>query len=203
MPTTSMMTRKWSLCLPQQSTPSRRSSRWMTLTFTFLAVTFETFWLWYFIKGLLCFKMLPNIFGTTLQNVCYLCPEKQWGLWNDILLAGQHQPTPALSETIQRWRGESINSIKGLKVGSDTVHNLFFFPPGIYDSEHKQTERTLPEELWPDGVQTGAEWPFHPDLSAAHQGGWRNHTAHDRSVPLDTGPSPFWSFRPEPLASKS
>lgn len=153
------------------------------------------FGLWYFIKRLLCFKSLPNISGTNLQNFSDLCPEKQWRLWNDILLAGQHQSTAALSETIQRWRGENINSTKGSKVCSNTVHNQFFFSSffflGIYDAEYKQTERTLPEELRPDGVQTGAEWPLHPDLPAAHQGGWRNHPAHDRSVTPDTGPSPF------------
>lgn len=35
------------------------------------------FGLWYFIKRLLCFKSLPNISGTNLQNVSDLCPEKQ------------------------------------------------------------------------------------------------------------------------------
>lgn len=46
MPTILMMTRKWSLCSPQQSIPSRRSSRWMTLTFQnfCLNVILSKFW---------------------------------------------------------------------------------------------------------------------------------------------------------------
>lgn len=81
--------------------------------------------LWYLIMGCRVSKLYQTFLVTTCRHLCVLSTEKQWRFWNDIFLAGQHQSTPALSETIQRRGGEEIKP--ALKVGSDTIHNLFPF----------------------------------------------------------------------------
>lgn len=89
-------------------------------------------------------KLYQTFLVPTCKNICDLCSEKQWRLWNDLLLAGQHQSTPALSETIQRWWGEKTNGTKGSKVGSDTVYNHFFFVQAFMtQNTSKQNEHCL------------------------------------------------------------
>lgn len=141
MPTILMMTRKWSLCSPQQSTPSRRSSRWMSLTFqnSCLNVSLFKFWV------IMVLKVYQTFLAPTWR-FCDLSTEKQWRFWNDIFLAGQHQSTPALSETIQRRGGENIKKkCARLTHTQSTTFAFFcsFFQAFMTQNTSKQNEHCL------------------------------------------------------------
>ena len=99
-------------------------------------------------------KLNTWVYRTDTQNWRSLLDER----WN---IFKQDQKSSCFltkhSEIKMTWMTENIHG-----------HGLMCFCSDIYVKEHKQTEWTLPEELWLGRVQTGAEWPLHPDLPAAH-----------------------------------
>lgn len=85
--TISTMTRRWSHCLRPPSTPSKKSSRWVLM------------WSLISIRG----------FGFDCRFIfSIICVAEKWGLWDDVLLVGQHQPPLTLLEAVQRWWGNFL-----------------------------------------------------------------------------------------------
>lgn len=131
MQTTSMMTRKSALCSPQPSTVLRRSWRCVyacvrvhvcvpfcvtpVLSGKKKVTTVEI------LKGGQCFVMslcsmfdLQNVYyrvGSLIAVFFFLSEKRRW-LWDRLLLAVQHLPLLALSETIQWWSGKIDSSWK-------------------------------------------------------------------------------------------
>lgn len=100
MPTISMMTRKWGLCLPQQSTPSRRSLRWLSLNFTSFAVTFLHCMLWY---------CKNRQFRNFTKHFCYQPAKLLWFMYRKTMTLKWHRSgwlTPVDSCTV--WNNTAV-----------------------------------------------------------------------------------------------
>lgn len=175
----------------------------MTLTFTSLAGTFWNFGLWSFTNRLLCFKTLPNIFGTNLQNYLWFMFRKtattlKW------LASGW--PTPVDSCTVwnntavMRWGNKWHKRVEG-RLGHSLQSFLFLFRHLWHRTQANRTNTVWRTLTW---RSTGRCWVTFPSRSISSSSRWLKDSYSPWSVSY-AGHSAFslWSFEPEPFASKS
>lgn len=177
-PTTSTTTRRWSLCSPPPSMPSRRSSRSESSTHPPASSQIHT-------RSFSYLLLISLISYFTCRKTTMTL---RWRLsgWQTLAACSTVWSSTVVTRSDHFIGEEGGGRLFSAPVCVRHVVELCFHTrcvvsaSGLYDSEHSQAERTLSEELWPGRVQTGAEWPLHPDLPAAHQSGRRHHPAHDR-----------------------